>query len=130
MTIQSYDAATGKWTEIAEDAPSFEPVLTPAEARAEWRLNGFLSRAEFCVNANAMGLLTDADAEKAAAGAWPDSFEPIIASWPTAERIRARSKWATNANIYRNDPLLALLAASLTPNLTDAQLDTLCGWAG
>lgn len=100
-----------------------------AEILAAWRANGFLSRAEFCVNANAMGLLTDADAEKAAAGTWPDSFEPIIASWPTAERIRARSKWATNANIYRNDPLLLLLAASLTPNLTDAQLDTLCGWA-
>ncbi len=107
-------------------------IQTPsaAEQLAEWRANGFISRAEFCVNANTTGLLTDADAEKAATGAWPDSFEPIIAGWPTAQRIRARSKWATNANIYRSDPLLALLAASLTPELTDAQLDALCGWSG
>lgn len=100
----------------------------PAEQLAEWRANGFISRAEFCVNANTIGLLSDADAEKAATGAWPDSFEPIIAGWLLADRIRARSKWATNANIYRSDPLLALLAASLTPELTDTQLDALCGW--
>lgn len=37
MSIQSYDAATGEWIEIAEDAPSFEPLLTPAEKLAAAR---------------------------------------------------------------------------------------------
>ena len=37
MTIQAYNAATGEWTTSQDDAPSFTPVLTPAEARAAER---------------------------------------------------------------------------------------------
>lgn len=107
------------WVEVLSD---------PAAILADWRENGSIPRAEFCVNANAMGLLVDADAEKAAAGAWPDAFEPIIATWPLADRIRARAKWADNPLIYRSDPLLALLAGAT--GLTAQQIDVLCGWTG
>ena len=37
MTIKAYDHKTGKWTTSAEDAPSFEPVLTAEEALAAKR---------------------------------------------------------------------------------------------
>lgn len=112
----------------AAPAPEPTPEPTPGQILADWRETHAIPRPDFCINAHHMGLLSEADAESASSGNWPQGFEPIIAPWPLADRIRARSKWADNSLVYRSDPLLQALAVAVHPNLTPEQLDALCGW--
>lgn len=54
MTIKSYSVLTGKVKETLEDAPSFEPVLTEAEALAAQK-EAFRAAVQAHVDATAQG---------------------------------------------------------------------------
>jgi len=70
-------------------------------------------------------IITDGDAEEAADGSWPSSFNTFLAGMTAAQRIEAKALWASRADVRRASPLLALVAAN--KSVTDEQLDTLFG---
>jgi len=115
-------------------------VDVPAEEltalQAEWTANaaGALDRARaaatlpreaFLIGCVAAGIITEAEAEEAADGSWPSSFNAFLAGMNGSQRIEAKALWASRAEVRRDSPLLALVAAN--KNMTDAQLDTLFG---
>lgn len=73
------------------------------------------------------GLLTPTDAVVAARGEIPPTFQPIVAQWTSAEQLAAQVKWAADAQISRNNPLI--IAASEYLNIDPLVLDTIFGIA-
>lgn len=69
-----------------------------------------MSRGQFCIVAEQFGVLTEADAEVAATGAFPESFEQYIVALPFAERIAVREAWAVERNVRHGNPFLVKIA--------------------
>jgi hypothetical protein len=93
------------------------------------RASAVLSRAAFLTACEAASIISAADAEEAADGSWPSSFDSFLTSLTLAQRIEAKSTWADNTVVRRNNPLLAQIAAAQTPPVTEAQLDLMFGIA-
>lgn len=127
MTIRSFNAATGEWTEIAQDAPSFEHVLTPAEALAAWRETADMEKGAFCIGLMRLKVLPEQEAIAASEGKWPQTFADAIAKMPI-DPAEAKIIWATTTRVRRLHPILLALIP-MSP-LTAEQVDAMFGWAG
>lgn len=124
-----FDMKTGA---VIEDSAFEIPEKTPEELSAEleaWREVATLSKAQFCLRANAFGLLTEDEMLTAASGGWPDSFADAFASLPTnITEAQAKAVWAAVAEVYRNDPVLNAVAAA--KGISPETLDAIFGWQG
>lgn len=80
-----------------------------------------LTREAFCVALIGAGILTEAEAEAAAVGAWPPKFEPALTGKPLVERLTIKNLWRGTVFVPRDAPLFGDLlafyadAAGLTP---------------
>lgn len=124
MTIRTYNAATGEWTTSQEDAPSFEPVLTPAEQLTAWRATASLHKADFCIGLNHLGVLSKSDMKAASKGDWPSAFTAALAGLPI-DPDEAEAIWGATTTIARLHPILVALIPQ-SP-LTDQQVDAMFG---
>lgn len=124
--------ANVRW--VLEDIPE-EPVevtpdpdpLTPEEQRA---LMPPLTRRQFFIACAALGVLTEQEAEDAAAGSTiPASVAAVLDQiQDPAERLGARITFRSFTEANRLDPMVDLFAGLQTPPLTDEQLDAI--WQG
>lgn len=115
-----FDPAAGVWTD----------PRTPAERQAElarardlaWRdkadLLMFLCQPS-------VGILTEEEAEQAALGTIPASFQPYLDAMSPELRSMARIKWAGDQRISRQNPLILLAAYSR--GISDEQMDAAFG---
>jgi len=94
----------------------------------EKRKQAVLSRETFLIGCVSASIITEAEAEEAADGSWPSSFNAFLAGMTATQRIEAKALWASRANVRRDSPLLALVAAN--KGVTDAELDALFGIVG
>lgn len=108
-----WDADVSEWVE--DDAP----LLL-------WRESAQLSKTVFCLGLMAAGVLTPEEAEDAALGKWPTSFEAPLVGLSADERALFRVSFAGATHIRRNHPALALVQG--VTSVTDAQLDAMFGW--
>ena len=104
--------------------------------QAEWQANAAgeldrkraaatLDRAAFLLGCVSESIITEQEAEEAADGSWPSSFDTFLAGMTAAQRIEAKAVWASRADVRRNSDLLALVAAN--KSVTAEQLDALFG---
>lgn len=116
-----------EWTveTIAEPEPPAEP--TPEELLQIWRQQTSLTDIQFALVLTLNGLMTAVEAE-----AWvgsgtipPLALNAINSIEDPAVRLMARIRFAGARTIERLDPFIPLLAASVTPPLTDEQIDGL-----
>lgn len=84
--------------------------LDVEQGRAKARSKASLDRAAFCKRVRDLRILSAADAEIAAKGDWPSSFDPFIASLSATEQSDARIDWAVRDWIDYSNPLLAKVA--------------------
>lgn len=98
-----------------------EPQV-PIEDR---RATATLDRAAFLLGCVTAGIITEAEAEEAADGSWPSSFNTFLGGMTAVQRIEAKAVWASRADVRRNSDLLALVAEN--KNVTAEQLDALFG---
>lgn len=125
--IEATDAAQigGTW-----DGQVFGPVPQPDPAAqlAAWRRGARLSKAEFVLGLIMLEILTLDDAISASRGEWPSALSGFLDYLTPQQAAQVQIEWATRAVIGRVDTYVLVLASYL--NLTDAQVDTLFGWAG
>src|SRR6056297_2618536 len=114
------NAQTGEQT--VDDAFTGADFTPPVETR---RIFAVLDRAAFLLGCVSAGIITEAEAEEAADGSWPSSFNTFLAGMTAAQRIEAKAVWASRGDVRRNSDLLALVAAN--KSVTDEQLDALFG---
>jgi hypothetical protein len=120
MSRTIVNASTGEVTvDEAFTATDFTP---PIEDRRE---GATLDRAAFLLGCVSADIITEAEAEEAADGSWPTSFNAFLAGMTAAQRIEAKAVWASRADIRRNSDLLALVAAN--KGVTEEELDALFG---
>jgi hypothetical protein len=101
MTIRTYDAKTGEWIELNEDAPSFEPILTPEEALAAERTIMVASPSQIRLTLFQLDLL--------------NTVQSIADSDPKASIV-----WEYAAEIRRTNALIdALSGDGFTPEQID-----------
>ncbi|MBD3754232.1 MAG: hypothetical protein IE937_01155 [Gammaproteobacteria bacterium] len=105
------------------------PAEDPAVTLANWRDNAVISKAQFCLRANAAGLLTDDEMVLSASGGWPTAFADAFASLPVIiSEAQAKAVWAAVAEVYRNDPVLNAVATA--KGIAPETLDSIFGWTG
>lgn len=114
LTSQEVTALAAEWAA----APS---ALTTQRASAT------LSRPAFLLACLTAEIITEEEAEEAASGAWPSTFDTFLQGMTAAQRIEAKAVWASRADIRRDSALLALVAAN--KSVSAEQLDTLFGIA-
>ena len=96
------------------------PDNSLAEARAAMQL----SKRQVRLGLLAQGLITEAEAVAwATSGALPAAIEAMVLALPTDAQAAARITLADFTVAYRTDPMVALLAAAVTPPLDDTALD-------
>jgi hypothetical protein len=98
------------------------------KARADFRSNASMTRADFLNAAANLGIVSDEDAISAALGNWPASFNAVLPSDPKEQRA-AKVLWASTTDVSRKSDLLAAIVASAIP-ITDEQLDAMFGYTG
>ncbi len=64
-----------------------------------------LSREAFCVALIGVGILTEAEAEAAALGAWPPKFEPALTGKSLVEKLTIKNLWQGTKTVARDAPL-------------------------
>ncbi len=94
------------------------------------RLGVSLTRQEFCLALKRAGVLTGADAIKAAKGDWPSTFDAALPMLAAAgvDPDEAQITWASANIIERNHQLVGLMAS--VSGLSDVQVDALFGIGG
>jgi hypothetical protein len=70
-----------------------------------------ISREAFCVAMIGAGILTEAEAEAAALGAWPARFEPALAGKDLVEKLTIKNIWRETKTVARDAPLFLDLLA-------------------
>ena len=127
--VERFIGPEDRWLEYAAKrdltsgkAPKAIPKLT------KWRATASVSRAAFCTNLMAAGLLPPIEAIAAARGEWPATFAKGLDGLSEAQAAAAQIEWAGAGTIRRNAPLLASLAAFA--RVPDEVVDQLCGWPG
>lgn len=112
--------------ETAEETAAREALAPSAESILAAKRNAAtLTRAEFLLACVAAEIITEAEAEEAADGSWPASFDTFLRGLSFEDRIKARDTWASRADVRRNSALLALVAANR--GVSAEELDTLFG---
>lgn len=97
------DATEGEIAEIEaqQSVEIVEPVPTS------------VSRRQLLTGLAVVGWVSEQEAEAAlATGALPTAVETVINSLPEEERFTARMKWIGFQTAYRDDPMVAALAAA------------------
>lgn len=90
-----------KAAEIRASWAAMTPPVPPPE----------LTREAFCVALIGAGILTEAEAEDAALGAWPPKFEPALAGKDLVEKLTIKNTWRDIRIVPRNAPLFLDLLA-------------------
>lgn len=96
-------------------------VLTPEQEMAkleEKRAAAHLSRKQFCLNVKYAGVLTGADSVIAAKGWLPPVFQNMLTE-AGIDADDAAIIWATTDEVWRNDPLITVLANRMGVELAD-----------
>lgn len=102
------------------------PETKAAADLAAWRSQAWLPKLEFALAAMHAGLITAQEAEGwAAAQAFPAVVLTALATLPAAEQAEARIRMIASANVRRDSPFIALMAAHL--GMSEAQVDALFG---
>lgn len=105
-------------TAPVEQAPA-DPPLAARRAAAT------LTRAQFLLACVDAAIITEQEAEEAADGSWPSTFDDFLLGMAAAQRIEAKAVWASRSDVRRMSPLLALVAANKGVNAE--QLDAIFG---
>ncbi|MFP4239519.1 MAG: hypothetical protein ACLFRZ_09455 [Rhodosalinus sp.] len=117
------------WSGDDDEQPPEVESLSAAEGEAallaERRELRRLTRAEFIVAAMAAGVVSEADAEAAATGAWPAGFDAFLTGLPVADRIAAKAGWVDGGTVRRSHPIIAQIAETM--DLSDEALDQMFG---
>ena len=90
-----YAVALSAWVAAGGVIAPYDPPLIVPE----------LDRVAFCEALITAGILTEADAESAALGGWPASFEPALAGKSFAKKVEAKSLWQSAKTVPKNAPL-------------------------
>jgi hypothetical protein len=90
-----YAVALSAWVAAGGVIAPYDPPLIVPE----------LDRVAFCEALITAGILTEADAESAALGNWPASFEPALAGKTFAQKVDAKSLWQSAKTVPKNAPL-------------------------
>lgn len=121
----------GTVTNIIEADPDFElpgkTLVDAGNAGIGWSWDGstftpppplpptipdFVDRRQILTGLALVGWITEAEAEAAlTTGARPVAVDTVINSLPEEHQFHARMKWAGFRNAYRNDEMVAALAA-------------------
>ena len=118
MTIRRVNAATGEVETLQSNAPSYD-TISDKRATAE------LTREAFLLACVAGGIITEQEAEEAADGSWPASFNTFLSGMTAAQRIEAKALWSRRDTVRRNSDLLALVAAE--KSVSASALDAMFG---
>jgi hypothetical protein len=122
MTIKTYDAQSGKWTETQDVAPSFGPTIE------DIRANATLTRRALCMACRDAGIFTNAEAVQATKGDWPPTLASALDGLTDNQKADAQMEWSDVSTVRRTAPLILLLQWHL--DFTDAQVDALFGIGG
>ena len=103
----------------------------PAKKLAAAREAASMKRGPFIIAMRDLGVLTTAQAKKAAEG-WPSAFDPFVAGLTDDEQIMAKTIWRDGRDVRRMNPILLQIQAFVNaepslPDVSDAQLDTVFG---
>lgn len=118
----------GDWA--AWDGTSWYDPRSVADVTAELealRAAARMDKADLLLALAQAGLMTSTDAVAAARGEIPPTFQPVVAEWSSAEQLAAQIKWAADAQISRNNPLI--IAASAYLDIDPLALDAIFGIA-
>ena len=80
-----------------------------------------ISPTQLFLAASGAGIITQAEAEAAAAGTMPALFSTAVAALPSAEAFEARVRFARMQVVERDNPLIAILQAATS--MTSEQVD-------
>lgn len=107
------NASTGQQT-IREFSQQEEDSLLAIK-----RASAKLPLKQFCLNVKNAGILTGPDTVQAAKGNLPVTFKAmLIAGGADADEVEII--WATTVEVWRNDPLIQILANTLGASTADA----------
>lgn len=118
------DARVRQWVQEAIDG-GMQVESPPAPTLEEKRAAAAMERSAFLVACVAAGVITEAEAEEAADGSWPATFDAFLGNMTTLMRIEAKAKWSQRGVVRRDSPLLTLVAAE--KGVSDEALDAIFG---